>query len=272
MAVAFQNASNTTRRGGPAGTAGQRLIQTRRGGMNVWIKDFSYETVRLGQRVHRLVSAFIRMELLRPSPSVDAAGLVDRELRKQSAFARSGIGVPDMERLSDTRLAVADAGKTLMARMDALRAAGHADRHDDLLVLAAHALSQAHAAGVCHGRPHPRDMGLADGQVLFFDFEEEPEAVMSMASAQARDTMLLFTQIVALAMNPSTAQKAFDVYRDGAPADTLDVLASLRRPVRHGARVGRLAARLHAGKDLVRFLNSVEFFERALPVAGRPGA
>lgn len=271
MAVAFQNASITPRRRTPAGRTGERLVRARRGGVDVWIKDFSYETVTAGQRFHRLVSAFIRLELLRPSPSVDAAGLADRELRKRRAFAASGIPVPDMERLSDTRLAVADAGETLMARMDTLRAAGHAERHDDLLVLAADALSHAHAAGVCHGRPHPRDMALVDGQVLFFDFEEEPEAVMSVACAQARDTLLLFTQVVALAMNPATAQKAFDLYRAGAPAETLKVLASLRRPVRHGARLGRVAARLHAGKDLVRFLDSVAFLERALPLAARPG-
>lgn len=272
MAVAFQNVSIAAQRRGPSYGSGQRLAKGRRDGVDVWIKDFGFETVTPGQRVHRLLSSFIRFRLFRPSPSVGAAGLVDRELRKRDAFAACGVGVPRMERLSDTRLAVDDAGETLMGRMDRLRAAGQADRHDDLLLLAARALAQAHAAGVCHGRPHPRDMALSDGQVLFFDFEEEPEAVMPMAMAQARDTMLLFSQIVVLAMKPSTADQAFEAYRAGAPAPTLGVLAGLRRPVRYGAHVGRLAARLHAGKDLVRFLDSAEFFERALPTAVARGA
>src|SRR5690606_39575859 len=65
-----------------------------------------------------------------------------------------------------------------------------------MLVEMAGALGRVHARGLCHGRPHPRDLfRTADGRWGYLDFEEEPEASMPLAAAQAREVWLMFMEI-----------------------------------------------------------------------------
>jgi hypothetical protein len=144
--------------------------------------------------------------------------------------------------------------------------------HDELLVDLARALGEAHRAGLCHGRPHPRDMFLRDGRIGFLDFEEEPEAVMPLAMAQARDVWLLFLQISPQAILPETEARALAAYRAVAP---LDVIPALRTITGFFARVSaplRLLPMSWLGKDGRYAVKATTFLTGALNIAALPNS
>lgn len=212
-----------------AARAGERVSSAEAGGARFWIKRFDRDDRALYKALHRVVALMPLPPSMRPSPTVDARGAVERELRKAAGFAEAGFPVPDII-FSNDRLTVArHAGETVSTRLDALRP-NDAAAYDALLMRCAETLGAAHAAGLCHGRPHPRDMILAgDGKIGFMDFEEEPEAVMPLATAQARDCWLLFLVLADLALAQETGASAFALYRSLAPADAVGQLQHLVR-------------------------------------------
>ncbi len=110
-----------------------------------------------------------------------------------------------------------------------------------------------------------------DGVPGFLDFEEEPETVMSLAAAQARDVWLLFFQITAQARLPETPQQAFDAYRALAPAAVVPELRKIVGFFRFTIAPLRLFRRIHLGGDGKRLLQAMEFFDANLDVRTRSG-
>ena len=139
--------------------------------------------------------------ITKPHPGSDPRGLADREFRKISAFDAPVSMFPRCSSAETRSLCCPDEGRTLEGLLDVLRTTD-AERHDRLLIESAAVLAQLHAAGLCHGRPHKRDILLNEGVWGFIDFEEEPEAAMPLAAAQARDVWLLFFQITHAALDP----------------------------------------------------------------------
>ncbi len=145
------------------------------------------------------------------------------EKRKAQAFLAAGFEVPRIVYGEGPVLVLSDVAPIIQDRLKCLRKE-NAQEHDELLIHCAHALGKAHAKGLCHGRPHPRDFFQKNGVAGFLDFEEEPEAVMPLAVAQARDVWLLFFQITAQARFSKTPHRALAAYRAAAPADVVPEL------------------------------------------------
>ena len=140
--------------------------------------------------------------------------------------------------------------------------------HDRMLVEMAAALGRVHARGLCHGRPHPRDMFYGDGVWGFLDFEEEPEAAMPLAVAQARDVWLMFMQIAGRSLQEGTDARAFAAWRAEAPSmvvPELRTVVSFFSVLLPGLR---LLEPLGLGKDGRRLLNATGFLRAALAGSG----
>lgn len=242
----------------------RRLSSSGLDGRTVWIKRFDAEPRPLAKRLHGWLSPLMPAAFLRASPPVDASGLAAREAGKAARFRAAGIPTPAILWRGEAVLVlseVAEIGEPMLIR---LREEDPA-RHEELLVEMAAALGRVHAAGLCHGRPHPRDMFLrADGAWGFLDFEEEPEAAMPLAAAQARDVWLLFMQVAGRALGEEAKVRAFAAWRAEAPAD---VLPELRKVVAAFSLLlpGLKALRpLGLGKDGRRLLDATGFLHAAL--------
>lgn len=235
----------------------------------VWVKRYDTECPRLWTKTQGLLARLFRLPFLRPSLQRDRQAMVDREVRRIAAFAAKGLPVPRVLYRSGSALVLSDAGPTIHARLAALKTDDPV-RHDDLLVTCAADLGVLHAMGFCHGRPHPRDLFLQEGRVGFMDFEEEPEAVMPVATAQARDLWLLFLHLVPRAIEgEETAGRAFAAWAGTAPSSAIAELCLLVAFLAKFLWLTRLIGRVHMGSDLRRFLAATRYLSQVL-LASRP--
>lgn len=196
-------------------------------GRTVWIKRMDAEGVPFFKRLHAWVSPLIPWAALRSSRIITSPEMVAREIEKTAAFRAAGFPAAHVLFTQGSVLVLSNADTIVQAELDSLRVTD-LQAHDALLVQTATALAAAHQAGLCHGRPHPRDMILEGERIGFLDFEEAPEKAMPLADAQARDVFLLFLQICGQALDEDTGPRAFEAYRADAPADVMPHLASLR--------------------------------------------
>lgn len=211
---------------------GERITSATVDGQRVWIKRFDAINRGFAKWLHAAGSALAFHPFLRSSPWLTPQAQVQRELRKSSAFRAAGFATPTIHHAREAVLVSAHCEPLASHRLDVL--VDDPAAHDALLTQCAEALGRVHAAGLCHGRPHPRDMFLQGGAIGFLDFEEEPEAAMPLAVAQARDAWLLIQQIAGKAMTPEGDRIAFEAWRRNAPPAAVAELrkaASLFSPV-----------------------------------------
>lgn len=236
----------------------------------VWIKRYGTERPPIWTKAQTALAGLFRQPFLRPSPYLDSKGMIAREIRRIETFAENGVPVPKVLYASGNALVLSDVAPTVTARLDVLRDTDPA-AHDALLVECAAALGALHGKGLCHGRPHPRDFFVAGGDIGFMDFEEEPEAAMPLAAAQARDVWLLFLQLVDRArLGEATAEKAYAAWRAAAPPQIEAELASMLRFLGKFLSPTRLIGRVHMGSDLRRFLAATGYLSEVLLASPRP--
>ncbi|MHB2266935.1 BUD32 family EKC/KEOPS complex subunit [Aliihoeflea sp. PC F10.4] len=246
---------------------GKRISSARVRNRTVWIKHFDAEARPFLKRMHARLSRFAPITTLRASPYADAPSILDRETRKTAAFKAAGFPVAEILHAGDNALIMSDAAPSVSEEL-ARRRQYNLQEHDALLIEMAETLARAHMAGLCHGRPHPRDLFLTDdGRIGFLDFEEEPEAVMPLEAAQARDAWLIFMHVGGRGMLPETEQRAVGAYVDRAPAQTV---SELRRFVRFFTLLTPVLKALRPiklGNDGKRALATTELLRKALPAA-----
>lgn len=231
----------------------------------VWIKRYGREGTPFLLRLHGLSAKLVPWPFMRPSPLLGAQEMVSRETRRIEAFRRQGFPVPAVVHASAGALVLTDAGETVKKVLDRLKNVDP-PAHDALLVRCAAALGRLHAAGLCHGRPHTRDMFDTGEAIGFMDFEEEPEAVMPLETAQARDLWLLFLQVASTAaFGRQTCDAAYDAWADVAPAAARRELQVMMRTLARLLPLSRLIGRVHMGSDLRRFIMATDYLKDISP-------
>lgn len=251
-----------------AANAHLRIVPLIVGGRRVWVKRYDVERMPFGKVLHALASPLLPV-FLRSSPRRQSG--LERERRKMERFRSAGFPVCDILFADKAALVLSDAGESAQKRLGELRSMDAA-AHDDLLVKLAQALGEAHRAGLCHGRPHPRDMFLRDDRVGFLDFEEEPEAVMPLPMAQTRDLWLLFLQVSVRAALPGTQMRAFSAWRAAAPAAVVPALAQLVGFFHRWMAPLRLLPENMLGKDALYAVKATSFLKSALDAAPAPAS
>ncbi|WP_337184542.1 serine/threonine protein phosphatase [Shinella sp.] len=230
----------------------------------VWIKRYGTEPPIVWTRAQNVFSRLLGQPFLRASPRLGREAMIEREVRRIAIFREHGVPVPRVLYQSQGAVVLSDAGETVNGRLARLREDEPA-AHDALLVTCAADLGALHAKGLCHGRPHPRDFFLDGNRVGFMDFEEEPEAAMPLQTAQARDVLLLFLQLVdRAAFGAETAGRAYAAWRAAAPAAAETELKKILRFLGKFLWLTRLIGRVHMSSDLRRFLAATRYLSGAL--------
>lgn len=231
---------------------------------SVWIKRQGTEGSSWGPKAQALLSRLLPYAFMRPSPRLDPRGMMHRELETLRKFEANGFPVPQIIYASPTAVVLEDVGLTIAQRIDQL-AKTDLSAHEDLLINVAAGLGELHAAGLCHGRPHIRDFFLHDGRIGFMDFEEEPQAVMPLSTAQARDIWLLFLPLThrSLKGNP-TLHAAYNAWASRAPAAAIAELRRLVHVLGRFLPLARLIGRVQMGSDLRRFILATDFLKNAV--------
>jgi tRNA A-37 threonylcarbamoyl transferase component Bud32 len=229
----------------------------------IWIKWIDAEKRPIGKRLHALLNPILPAPFLKASPELALEDYLERETRKMERFRAAGLQVPDLIHAGPNCLILSDQGSNVEKEFKRLSKTDP-EAADRLLVRAAEAMGQAHARGLCHGRPHLRDMFIAGETIGFLDFEEEPEAVMPLATAQARDIWMLFMHIADKACDPASEIAAFEAYRSVAPLEVLEELREIVRFVGVLIPLLRLMRLLGLGEDGVRILASTAFLKRTM--------
>ena len=243
-----------------AASAGKRTSYVMRGDERVFIKRHDVGNPGFGRKLHGFISPLLPAHFLRASPILNAEGMANRELRKITNFRDHNIDVPEVICASDGAIMMSDVGENIQTRLKQLRSL-NSHLHDSLLIQCSAALGDVHASGLCHGRPHPVDMFLGHAKIGFFDFDEEPESVMSLAQAQARDAWLLFFQITAQAIDQTrTPHAAFGAWRRKISLETLESLKELVKFFQFCILPLKLAKNIRLGVDGQNMLNAMEFF------------
>ncbi|WP_296035489.1 serine/threonine protein phosphatase [uncultured Agrobacterium sp.] len=228
----------------------------------VWIKRQGTEEPRWWGKLQGLAGRLLPYAFLRPSPILSPVEMMGREKRRMIEFRDAGFTVPAIIYSSDTAIVLEDVGETIQGIIAHKAVAGDPDQ---LLVQSAKTLGQLHAAGLCHGRPHIRDFFLKEGRIGFMDFEEEPQAVMPLASAQARDLWLLFLPLSAFAeKREETLGAAYRGWAADAPQAAIDELRRLVRVLSRFLPLARLIGRVQMGSDLRRFIVATDFLKNAV--------
>jgi len=225
----------------------------------VWIKRHGDKGRRAIVAVQTVVARALRLPFMRPSPAENGAGMVMRDLRRMARFSEQNIPTAGILYTSGNAIVLSDVAPTLDRRLGELRRSDPV-AHDDLLVFCSAELGRLHGAGLCHGRPFPRDMFIRDNRLGYIDFEEEPEAVMPIATAQARDIWLLFLQVSERAIDrPNTQDRAYQAWAASASQVAITELRSMTRTLRRFLWLARLIGRIHMGRDLRQFILATSY-------------
>lgn len=248
----------------------QKVALSRR---TVWIKRYGTEKALVWRRLYAPLSPLMP-PAFRVSPILDAPSMINREIARMERFRGNGIDVPHVLYRSGSALVLSDTGPSVHWHLAVLY--DDPDRHDDFLVYCAACLGRLHAAGLCHGRPYPRDMTITEGRIGFLDFEEDAEAVMPLATAQARDIWLFFFQLVRRArQGEETLSRALAAWRGEAPPQAWDALGQIIAVAARFLPLARLIGRVRMGSDLRRFIMATGYLEKATepgaPATGEAG-
>lgn len=231
---------------------------------SVWIKRQGCERPAWWVGLQSLFAAALPYKFLRPSPILAPCLMSAREKRRMTEFGNRGFPVPDIIYQSDTAIVLSDVGPTVQRILKTKRMSGDPG-HDTLLIECAAAIGDLHAAGLCHGRPHVRDFFLCKGRIGFMDFEEEPEAVMPLETAQARDLWLLFLPLVTLSQRGQiTLDAAYEAWVSRAPKATIAELQRLVGVLSRFLPLARLIGRVQMGSDLQRFIVATDYLKNAV--------
>lgn len=229
----------------------------------VWIKRYGTEKPRVWRHLQAMLSRIIPIDFLRPCAYLTPQEMAEREISRIGIFAEQGIAVPKVLYASNGALMLEDAGITVQRRLGQLKESDPV-AHDDLMVACAAELGRLHAGGLCHGRPYPRDMFFAGKRLGFMDFEEDPQTVMPLEVAQARDIWLLFLQIATGArLGVETQNRAYEAWSREAPAAARAELQRMIRFLGGFLFLARLIGRVHMGSDLQRFIVATSFLMHA---------
>jgi len=212
---------------------GARVFPLSWNGRRIWVKQAVPAKQKVWHRLQRFLANITGIPLLRPTVSPGGKAGLDSEAATLRNLATRGILVPDLIDEGAGWIVIGDNGGILKSIIEDEVRAGHDDKVKSYITAAAKALARLHMAGVSHGAPLLRNMTIReDGEIGFIDFEEDPNARMPVADAQARDVLLFVFSIQReFKKRPELLRAGWSAYVTAAGEDAAQ-LVPLRKVIR----------------------------------------
>lgn len=238
-----------------------RVVAVEQTGRRFWAKLAIPGKARGWHLLQKILARLIPLKILHPTVSPGGGQALRAEAARLERLRWAGFAAPEVLLCHDDFMVMADAGTTLHHPV-----ASEVERQKqrEMLARAATTLAQLHQAGLCHGRPHVKDLFAApDGRIGFLDLEEDPATVMPLAVAQARDAWIFIASLSELLPEETLRQPILTAYLAAAPRQTRQELATL---VKYAAPLCRLLVRLPftPGTDLGRAMSACHLLQQAL--------
>ncbi len=245
--------------------AAQPQARTLRGvdehGRVFWVKRASAAKTRLWHVLQSIIAQVLRAGILRPTAGPGGPTALHAEAQRLRDFAAAGLRVPTILAEAEDFLILSDIGPAVA---ELLRDDPDPVRRYSLMEHAILTLAALHAGGRAHGRPYLRDMTWADGQIGFLDLEENPQSVMPLHQAQARDVWI-FLCAAARHTDDAGMDALFRAYtrrhRDPAQMESLHRLIRLLHPP---ARLLTHLGQKRVGRDVRQAVCATQCLHRTL--------
>lgn len=227
-----------------------------------WIKRSEGDKTKYWYWLQAFLSWALACDLLRPAASRGGSSALERDAHKLALFRAAGFHVPDLVHAAPGVLVASHIGTSLQD----LRGSGEVSKEKmvSLFAKAAEALGRLHAAGLAHGRPLLRDLTWDGERIGFLDLEEQPETVMPLAAAQARDLVLFFVQLARTKQDAPMLPQIFKAYHPYLSPAVREQLALFFRRVSGLIWLFGPLLRRFGGRDGTSAIQALDFLRGAL--------
>lgn len=171
-----------------------RVISIEWRGLRVWFKQTGGDnSANILMRLHAALARFLP-PLLRNARIADESLSLQHEAVRLREWNKQGLPVPELLMTGPDWMLTADAGQWFLPQLAAADQSVRREYLQQALTL----LQDIHKAGHAHGRPMVKDIAIntTTRKLTWLDLEENTEAVMPLAIAQARDIWIFLSSIV----------------------------------------------------------------------------
>lgn len=238
-----------------------RISRTVFDGKDAWIKRPEDRRSNVFSFLHWCLGFFLPTAL-QPTGAQGGMESLQDEAERLTLFAAASIKVPIVLEMSSDHIVLSDCGHQLR---DILAATANNDEKHDLLERAVRNLAALHVAGLTHGRPHLKDMTLAeDGEIYLLDLEEDPLSVMGLAEAQTRDIWLFLASCAEFCPDTFDDLTALlSVYQNAMPHDIRRDARALGRKLRPIRKLVDFARASNTSRDVFGAYWAIKVLESA---------
>ncbi|MEL0028820.1 MAG: hypothetical protein VW625_09210 [Perlucidibaca sp.] len=223
-------------------------------GRRVWIKAAGPAAPYLLFRLLGRIIRWLGLAPLRPFNNHGGSEAIDIESERLRSLGELGVRVPRLLASTPDGLLIEDLGGADAVNLhQALTRCPDNDQRLLLLRQAIAAIASVHAKGTYLSQAFARNMVfMADGELGFIDFEEDPGRDLSLPECQARDLLCLIFSVSLFFTDPGSRRQVIPLLTDYLRRQTPACRTGSLKAMRRLAWLRHLPGSPAFGKDTVR--------------------
>ena len=199
----------------------QRVIVTEIDGIKMVIKRQEKARPQSRYALLKFASKIFGQPVLAPAYAPGGAEAQKIEAARLTRLAAAGVPVPELLHVAPDWIAISYAGQYSIGRMIQKGELAPSVYWQQGLA----AISEVHQKGQNLSQVFVRNAVWNDDKITFIDFEDDPEASLGLANAQARDWLFyLFSSVWMLEISPTQAAKIMFEYLQKDPIEVQNVI------------------------------------------------
>lgn len=225
-----------------------------------WIKRRPHSKKNIWHRLQTLAASLMALPVFKSTASNGGAMSIHNEANRLIHLKKAGVFVPDVVYFDEQILVTSDEG--VQCHQWLINA--DVNQRRVWLTKAMELILSIHRAGVAHGRPMPKDMLVKGEQLTMIDLEEEPQKVMSLTEAQARDVWLFMNAVTRFFDDEADIDYILTVYLSKGTSDVAQALTRIVKKLRPLSRILSKLGAQRLGRDVRQAIMANEIMAKVL--------